>query len=85
MKRKDTRELLQFCRDKTCTSYDAHENFEDDFVNIPNVIMKIDYKRFRNWLYNKNTIEYLNYIGSKVVARIPAPTSSKDEKFTLSK
>ena len=38
-------------------------------------------KRFRNWLYNKNTIEYLNYLESKVVARIPATTSSKDEKM----
>lgn len=49
IKRDDTRELLQFCRDKTCALYDAHENFEDDFVNIPNVIMKID--KF----YNNNT------------------------------
>lgn len=49
LKRDDTRELLQFCRDKTCVSFDAHENFEDDFVNIPNVIMKID--KF----YNNNT------------------------------
>lgn len=49
LKRDDTRELLQFCRDKTCASFDAHENFEDDFVNIPNVIMKID--KF----YNNNT------------------------------
>lgn len=40
-------------------------------------------KRFRNWLYNKNTIEYLNYIGSKVEARIPASTSSKDEKWYI--
>lgn len=48
-RRKDTQELLQFCRDKSCAGISAHENFEDDFVNIPNVIMKID--KF----YNNNT------------------------------
>ena len=48
-RRKDTQELLHFCRDKSCAGISAHENFEDDFVNIPNVIMKID--KF----YNNNT------------------------------
>ena len=40
-------------------------------------------KRFRNWLCNKNTIEYLNYLGSKVEAGIHAPTSSRDEKWFI--
>lgn len=48
-RRKDTQELLHFCRDNSCEEISAHENFEDDFVNIPNVIMKID--KF----YNNNT------------------------------
>ena len=49
LKREDTRELLQFCRDKTHASCDACENDEDNFVDIPGVIMKID--KF----YNNNT------------------------------
>ena len=49
MKREDTQELLEFYRDKTCASCDAHENNEDDFIDIPGVIMKID--KF----YNNNT------------------------------
>ena len=40
-------------------------------------------KRFGNWLYNKNTIEYLNYIGSKVESRILVSTPSKDEKWFI--
>ena len=52
-RRKDTQELLQFCRDKkTCTEISAHENFVEEFNNfgdIPGVIMKID--KF----YNNNT------------------------------
>ena len=54
LKRDDTRELLQFCRDKTRASFDACENFEDDFVNIPNVIMKIDkfYNNLKAYLVN---------------------------------
>ena len=45
MKRKDTQELLQYYRDTTLDCAFAHpENNEDDFVNIPGVIMKIDYK-----------------------------------------
>ena len=40
-------------------------------------------KRFGNWLYNKNTIEYLNYLGSKVESRILDTTSSKDEKWFI--
>lgn len=40
-------------------------------------------KRFRNWLCNKNTIEYLNYLGSKAVAGIHATTSSRDEKWFI--
>ena len=37
-------------------------------------------KRFKNWLYNKSTIDYLNYIGTKVEGRI-LPSASKDEKW----
>ena len=53
-----------------------------DLVNQYNEKHSCD-KRFRNWLYNKNTIEYLNYIGSKVEAGILASTSSKDEKWFI--
>ena len=49
LKREDTQELLQFCRDKSCEPNGSHENNEDDFVDIPGVIMKID--KF----YNNNT------------------------------
>ena len=49
LKREDTRELLQFCRDKTYASCDAHENNEDEFIDIPEVIIRID--KF----YNNNT------------------------------
>ena len=51
-RRKDTQELLQYCRDKTCALKSAHENFVEEFNNfgdIPGVIMKID--KF----YNNNT------------------------------
>ena len=40
-------------------------------------------KRFKNWLCNKNTIEYLNYLESKVVGRILPFTSSRDEKWYI--
>ena len=40
-------------------------------------------KRFTNWLCNKNTIEYLNYLGSKVETRIPTSTSIRDEKWFI--
>lgn len=49
LKREDTRELLQFCRDKTCDPNGSHENNEDDFIDIPDVIIRID--KF----YNNNT------------------------------
>ena len=49
IKRIDTQELLQFCRDKSCASNDVHENLIEDFCNIPGVIMKSD--KF----YNNNT------------------------------
>ena len=39
-------------------------------------------KRFKNWLYNKSTIDYLNYIGTKVEGRI-LPSTSKDEKWYI--
>lgn len=47
LKREDTRELLQFCRDKSCEF--SHENNEDEFIDIPEVIIRID--KF----YNNNT------------------------------
>ena len=40
-------------------------------------------KRFKNWLCNKNTIEYLNYLESKLVGRILPSTSSRDEKWFI--
>ena len=40
-------------------------------------------KRFKNWLCNKNTIEYLNYLESKVVGKILPSTSSRDEKWYI--
>lgn len=49
LKREDTRELLQFCRDKSCDPNGAHENNEDEFIDIPEVIIRID--KF----YNNNT------------------------------
>ena len=49
LKREDTRELLQFCRDKTCDPNGSHENDEDNFIDIPEVIIRID--KF----YNNNT------------------------------
>ena len=53
MKRKDTQELFQFYRDITsdCAFAPSRIN-EDDFSNIPNVIMKIDYK-INNNITNK--------------------------------
>ena len=56
IKRKDTEELLQFCRNKKSFGiFASSENNEDDFVNIPNVIMKIDYK-INNNITNKSYI-----------------------------
>ena len=54
LKRDDTRELLQFCRDKTHASCDACENNEDDFIDIPEVIIKIDkfYNNLKAYLVN---------------------------------
>ena len=50
IRRKDTSELLQFCRDnKSCAEIHAHENNEDNFIDIPGVIIRID--KF----YNNNT------------------------------
>ena len=49
LKREDTRELLQFCRDKSYDPNGSHENDEDNFVDIPEVIIRID--KF----YNNNT------------------------------
>ena len=53
MKRKDTQELFQFYRDTNpdCSFAQSRIN-EDDFVNIPNVIMRIDYK-INNNITNK--------------------------------
>ncbi len=49
LRRKDTQELLQFYRDEKIREISAHENNEDDFIDIPEVIIKID--KF----YNNNT------------------------------
>ena len=49
LKREDTRELLQFCREKSWDPNGSHENDEDNFVDIPEVIIRID--KF----YNNNT------------------------------
>ena len=55
LKRVDTQELLQFCRDKTCDPNGSHEINEDNFIDIPEVIIRID--KF----YNNNTnIQYYN-------------------------
>nr|WP_295165082.1 hypothetical protein [uncultured Methanosphaera sp.] len=40
-------------------------------------------KRFKNWLCNKNTIEYLNYLESKMEGKILPSTTSKDEKWFI--
>lgn len=40
-------------------------------------------KRFKNWLCNKNTIEYLNYLESKAVGRILPSATSRDEKWFI--
>lgn len=54
LKREDTRELLQFCRDKTRDPNGSCENNEDDFVDIPGVIIKIDkfYNNLKAYLVN---------------------------------
>ena len=44
-----THELLQFCREKTCDPNGSHEINEDNFIDIPEVIIRID--KF----YNNNT------------------------------
>ena len=54
LKREDTRELLQFCRDKLHEPNGSCENNEDDFVDIPGVIMKIDkfYNNLKAYIVN---------------------------------
>lgn len=53
MKRKDTQELLQFCRDNILGGANAHsKNNEDEFSDITGFIMKIDYK-INNNITNK--------------------------------
>lgn len=54
LKREDTRELLQFCRDKLHEPNGSCENNDDDFVDIPGVIMKIDkfYNNLKAYIVN---------------------------------
>ena len=54
LKREDTRELLQFCRDKSRDPNGSCENDEDNFVDIPDVIIKIDnfYNNLKAYLVN---------------------------------
>ena len=33
-------ELLQFCRDKSCEPFGSHENNEDNFVDITDILSK---------------------------------------------
>ena len=40
-------------------------------------------KTFKDWLRNKNTIEYLNYIGSKSARENSPFHSSRDEKWFI--
>ena len=52
LRRKDTQELLQFYRNEKIREIPASKNNEDEFSNIPGVIMKIDYK-INNNITNK--------------------------------
>ena len=52
LKRVDTQELLQFYRNNLGEPHGSSESIEEDFSNIPNVIMKIDYK-INNNITNK--------------------------------
>lgn len=54
LRRKDTQELLQFYRDEKIREIPACENNEDDFIDIPEVIMKIDkfYNNLKAYLVN---------------------------------
>lgn len=54
LKREDTQELLQFCRDKTHDPNGSCENDEDNFIDIPGVIIKIDkfYNNLKAYLVN---------------------------------
>ena len=58
LKRVDTQELLQFCRNKKNRKIDASENNEDNFIDITGVIMRIDYK-INNNIINK---AYINVV-----------------------
>ena len=52
LRRKDTQELLEFYRNEKIRNIPAPENNEEDFSNLPGVIMKIDYK-INNNITNK--------------------------------
>lgn len=54
LRRKDTQELLQFYRDEKIREIPACENDEDNFVDIPGVIIKIDkfYNNLKAYLVN---------------------------------
>ena len=40
LKREDTGKLLQFCRDKSCEPFGSHENNEDNFFDITDILSK---------------------------------------------
>ena len=54
LRRKDTQELLQFYRNEKIREIPACENDEDNFVDIPDVIIKIDkfYNNLKAYLVN---------------------------------
>lgn len=54
LKREDTQELLQFCRDKSHYPNGSCKNNEDNFIDIPGVIMRIDkfYNNIKAYIVN---------------------------------
>ena len=54
LRRKDTQELLEFYRNEKNREIPACENNEDDFIDIPEVIMKIDkfYNNLKAYIVN---------------------------------
>ena len=59
IKRVDTKELLQFYKNNNDASNDAPNNIEENFSDIPNVIMKIN--------YNNNNITNKAYIVNSAI------------------
>ena len=69
MKREDTRELLQFYRNEKIRNFDAPENINDEFSDIPEVIIDkyngkiVDrtHLKIEEDLYDEND-KYLDYL-----------------------